>query len=81
MATRAGLAVTPTLLFAGEGWGGGPMFRAHDKATGDILKEVELPGAQAGMPMTYVWGGRQFVLVAVGDGRNPAEVVALALPE
>src|SRR5690606_8524108 len=35
--TRAGLLVTPTLLFAGEGAGGAPVFRAHDKSTGAIL--------------------------------------------
>ena len=29
--TRAGIVVTDTLLFAGEGFGGGPVFRAHDK--------------------------------------------------
>jgi glucose dehydrogenase len=81
IASRAGLLATRTLLFAGEGEGGSPVFRAHDKATGEILAEIALPGAQTGLPMTYVWGGRQYVVMAVGDGRSPAEIVALALPE
>jgi glucose dehydrogenase len=79
VATRAGLLVTKSLLFAGEGVGGGAMFRAHDKATGKILAEVRLPATQTGVPMTYVWSGKQYVVMAVGDDTHPAEIVALAL--
>ena len=56
------------------------MLRAHDKATGEILAEIALPGTQTGLPMTYVWGGKQYVVMAVG-GRGPAEIVALSLPD
>jgi quinoprotein glucose dehydrogenase len=73
--------VTPTLLFSGEGTGGGPWLHVHDKATGELLRDVPLPGAQTGLPMTYVWGGRQYVVMAVGDGTSPAEIVALAVAE
>ena len=38
--SHAGILVTKTLLFAGEGWGGLPMFRAYDKATGQIIWET-----------------------------------------
>ena len=85
---RGGLLVTSTLLFAGEGGGmfaafgsGGNKFRAHDKATGAIVAEIELPANQTGLPMTYMHEGRQYVVVAVGARRHPAELVALALPE
>ena len=78
--SRAGLMVTRTLLFAGEGITGGPTFRAHDKATGEIVAEIELPNAQIGLPMSYVHEGKQYVVVAVGGGGQPAEIVALALP-
>lgn len=81
IASRAGLLATRTLLFAGEGEGGSPVLRAHDKATGEILAEIKLPGAQTGLPMTYVWGGRQYIVMSIGDGRNAAEIVALALPD
>jgi quinoprotein glucose dehydrogenase len=81
IASRAGLLATRTLLFAGEGDGGSPVFRAHDKATGEILATIALPGSQTGLPMTYVWGGRQYVVMAVSDGRSAAEIVALALPD
>ncbi len=80
IASRAGLLATKTLLFAGEGEGGSAVLRAHDKATGAILAEIALPGTQVGLPMTYVWGGRQYIVMSVGDGRAAAEIVALSLP-
>jgi quinoprotein glucose dehydrogenase len=85
---RSGIIVTKTLLFAGEGSGlfatgkfsGGPMFRAHDKATGEIVSEFTLPANQSGIPMTYMTGGKQFIVVPVGAPDKPAEFVALTLP-
>ncbi len=84
---RGGLLVTKTLLFAGEGGGlfasyrgGGPMLRSHDKRTGEIVAEFELPANQTGLPMTYETGGRQFIVVAVGAEGYPAELVALTVP-
>jgi len=79
--SRAGLLVTRTLLFAGEGSSGSPVFRAHDKATGAILAEIALPGTQTGLPMTYLAEGKQYIIVATaGGGGRAAEIVALALP-
>jgi glucose dehydrogenase len=79
--TRAGLLVTKTLLFAGEGWGGTAVLRTHDKASGKIVSEVHLPAAQAGQPITYMHRGKQFIAMFIGDGKSPAELVALSLPE
>ena len=82
--SHAGILVTKTLLFAGEGNGGLPMFRAHDKRTGEILWETRIPvGAQTGLPMTYMHGGRQFIVFAAADAptKTPAQLVAYALPE
>ena len=84
---HVGLLVTRTLLFAGEGSGlfavppgsGGPMFRAHDKKTGDIVSEFKLPANQSGIPMTYLAGGKQYIVVAVGAVGTPAEFVALTV--
>jgi quinoprotein glucose dehydrogenase len=78
--TRAGTLVTRTLLFAGEGWGGDPILRAIDKATGEVLREIELMGTQNGHPITYEVGGRQFVVLSVGGRGMAPELVALALP-
>jgi len=77
-ATRAVTLVTKTLLFAAEGWGGRPVLRAHDKATGAVLAEVDLPGAVGGRPMTYMIDGKQYIVLSVA-GENGAELVALTL--
>jgi quinoprotein glucose dehydrogenase len=87
---RASVLLTKTLLFLGEGmgrgaaripsWGGGKMFRAYDKKTGAVISEIELPGGTTGAPMTYMAGGKQFIVVAVGWEGQPGELIALALP-
>jgi quinoprotein glucose dehydrogenase len=84
---HSGLMVTKTLLFAGEGSGlfatppgmGGPKFRAYDKKTGAIISEFTLPENQSGVPMTYMYQGKQYIVVAVGAVGKPAELVALTL--
>jgi quinoprotein glucose dehydrogenase len=73
--------LTKTLLFAGEGWGGSPVFRAHDKQTGKIIAEIKLPASQGGQPITYFHNGKQYIAMFVGDGRLPGELVALNIPD
>ena len=53
---------------------------AFDKATGDELWRFQLPKAVGGAPMTYVAGGRQYVVVPVGGRTEEQELIALALP-
>ena len=85
---RSGIMVTKTLLFAGEGAGlfavpkqdGGRILRAHDKLTGEIVSEFELPARQTGIPMTYMVDGQQYIVVPVGAVDHPGELVALTLP-
>lgn len=78
--SRAGLLVTRTLLFAGEGASGDPILRALDKATGETIAEIELPGSQTGLPMTYSHDGRQYIVLSVGGRGQSAQLVAYALP-
>jgi quinoprotein glucose dehydrogenase len=78
--TRPVTLVTKTLLFTAEGWGGSPVFRAHDKATGEVVAEIPLPGAVGGRPMTYAIDGRQFIVMPMA-GERGAELAALALPQ
>jgi quinoprotein glucose dehydrogenase len=59
----------------GDGW-----LMAFDKATGDELWRFQLPKAVGGAPMTYVVGGRQYVVVPVGGRTEEQELIALALP-
>jgi glucose dehydrogenase len=77
--SKALLLVTKTLLFAAEGYGGAPILRAFDKATGKVVAELPLPGIASGKPMSYMIGGKQYIVLAVGK-EHPAELVALALP-
>lgn len=86
MPDRVGMLATKTLLFAGEGaglyasdGGGGNKFRAHDKSTGAIISELELPAFQAGIPMTYSMNGKQYIVVAVGAVGKAGELVCIGL--
>jgi quinoprotein glucose dehydrogenase len=60
-------------------------FRAFDKRSGKLLWQATLPAAGLATPTTYRAGGRQFVVIAAGGGKNPkatpaASLVAYALP-
>ena len=55
--------------------------KEKDRRPGEILAEIELPNAQSGLPMTYLHEGRQYIVISVGGGGHPAELVALALPQ
>ncbi len=85
---RTGIMVTKTLLWAGER---GPLdtveggqtvswFRSYDKTTGAIVSEMQIPANVTNVPMTYMSGGKQYIVVAVAAVGKPAELIALALP-
>ena len=79
---RGGPVITKTLLVSpltAGGSDGGPRLIARDKATGEVVGSVDLPAGALGTPMTYMYGGRQFIALTVG-GEIP-ELIALALPE
>ena len=60
-------------------------FHAYDKLTGALLWETTLPAAGSATPSTYTLGGRQFVVIVCGGGKNGApsgsSIVAFALPQ
>ena len=58
----------------------GARLRAYDKATGAEKGAVFLPGAQTGSPMTYMLGGRQYIVLAIGGRGVAAEFIAYRLP-
>ncbi len=78
--TRAGVLVTKTLLFVGEGVGGGPGLYVHDKTTGEMIVKIELPNTQTGQPFTYEHDGKQYVAMFVSGSGKPTELLAYALP-
>ena len=59
---------------------GEPWFRAYDKATGDVVWEMELEAGTTGVPMTYLHEGKQYVVVPIGGREVAGRWVALALP-
>lgn len=83
----AGLIVTKTLVIGGEpgtitmpDGKKGAYLRAYDKKTGQDLGAVPMPAGQTGSPMTYMLGGKQYIVVAVGAAGYPAEYLAYRLP-
>jgi quinoprotein glucose dehydrogenase len=88
---RMAALVTKSFVFLGEGSDsgvglppgggyGGKMFRAFDKATGEIVWHMELPAGVSNAPMTYSAGGKQYIVVGVSGNEHPGELIALALP-
>jgi quinoprotein glucose dehydrogenase len=82
-----GVLVTKTLVIAGErgtfttpSGKQGAMLRAYDKATGRELGAVYMPSGQTGTPMTYLAGGKQYIVLAIGGPGFPAEFIAYKLP-
>jgi quinoprotein glucose dehydrogenase len=58
----------------------GSAFRAYDKATGEVIWETQLPAGVTSGPMTYMFEGKQYIVVPIGGSEAPAEWVALGLP-
>jgi glucose dehydrogenase len=60
--------------------GGGRKVKALDKATGRTLWEMELEAGSTAAPMTYMYKGKQYVVVTIGGAQHTAEFVAFSLP-
>ena len=50
-----------------------------DKQSGALIREIQLDGLSAAIPMTYTVEGKQYIALAIGGGEN-AEIAALSLP-
>jgi glucose dehydrogenase len=81
-----GNVVTKTLVIAGDRQvttlpdrPRGAMLRAYDKMTGKEVGAVYMPSSQTGGPMTYMVNGKQYIVVAIGGGTFPAELIAFRL--
>ena len=78
-AHRVGPVLTQTLLFFAQIDGDRYLLRALNKATGEIIHEIELPLSPQGTPMTYMVEDTQYISIAVGGGRD-ARIVTYSLP-
>jgi quinoprotein glucose dehydrogenase len=83
-----GLLVTKTLVIMGDpqittppGRPRGAMLRAYNKGTGEEVGAVWMPAQQSGSPMTYMLGGKQYIVVAVSGGNYSGEYIAFALAD
>jgi glucose dehydrogenase len=84
---NVGTLVTKTLVIAGEprftttaAGARGAMLRAYDKATGREVGAVYMPAPQSGSPMTYLFNGRQYIVIAISGGNYSGELLAFRLP-
>jgi quinoprotein glucose dehydrogenase len=82
-----GTLVTKSLVIAGEGQvtttsehPRGAMLRAYDKKNGKEVGAVFMPAPQTGSPMTYMYNGKQYIVVAVSGGPYSGEYIAYTLP-
>lgn len=80
--------VTKTLLFvtarpAATKWhdpdASRKLIYVFDKQSGALVRTIEMDGAAAAAPATYMHRGKQYVVTAVGSG-PASELVALSLP-
>jgi len=51
-----------------------------DKSSGELIAKIALPENATGALMTFLAGGRQYIVVPIGGSNLRAELVALSLP-
>jgi quinoprotein glucose dehydrogenase len=56
-----------------------PHLWVYDKTSGEMLAEIELPANATGAPITYMAGGKQFIVFPVGGAKLVEELIAVAL--
>ena len=77
IATAGGLIFTSATI--------DPHLRAFDSESGRELWSYELPAAAQATPMTYMWKGKQYVVIAAGGhgklgSKQGDYVIAFTLP-
>ncbi|PWU07254.1 MAG: hypothetical protein C5B51_10385 [Terriglobia bacterium] len=86
---RPAALVTKSLLIVGDssdavmgqaGISGPAKLRAYDKASGKVIAQLDLPAGTTGGPMTFMAGGKQYLVVPVGGRGYGAGWIAFALP-
>jgi quinoprotein glucose dehydrogenase len=82
-----GTLVTKDLVIAGDSavtttpdHPRGAMLRAYDQRTGKEVGHVLMPAGQSGSPMTFMVGGKQYIMVAVSGGSYSGEYICYTLP-
>jgi quinoprotein glucose dehydrogenase len=82
-----GVLITKTLVILGDSQvtsithPRGAMMRAYDKMTGKEVGAVLMPAPVSGSPMTYMWQGKQYIIIAISGGTYSGEYISFALPD
>jgi quinoprotein glucose dehydrogenase len=77
-----GTLTTKSLVISGESGftttsnGRGATLYAYDKATGKEVGNIFMPAPQTGSPMTYMLGGKQYLVLSISGAGFPAEIIA-----
>ncbi len=86
-AGNIGTVITSTLVISGEAGfitnakgQRGAYLRAYDKMTGKDAGTAWMPAGETGSPMTYMYKGKQYIVLAIGGAGFPAELIAYSLP-
>jgi quinoprotein glucose dehydrogenase len=53
--------------------------RRDSPTNGEMLAEIELPSNATGAPITYMAGGRRFIVFPVGGGPLVEELIVVSL--
>jgi hypothetical protein len=56
-----------------------PHLWVYDKASGEMLAEMELPANATGSPITYMASGKPFIVFPVGGSGLVEELIAVSL--
>jgi quinoprotein glucose dehydrogenase len=56
-----------------------PHLWVYDKASGEMLAEMELPANATGAPITYMAGGKQYIAFPMGGAAIAEELIAVSL--
>ena len=73
------LADSSNAVMGRAGVSGPAKFRAYDKASGQLVAQIDLPVGATGGPMTYLLDGKQYIVLPVGGRGYGAGWVALGL--
>ncbi len=57
-----------------------PTVQVFKKGSGQFVTEIPIPANATGAPLTYFDHGKQYIVLEVGGGNLPAELISLALP-
>ncbi|MEX0963298.1 MAG: PQQ-binding-like beta-propeller repeat protein [Pseudohongiellaceae bacterium] len=76
---RHPVLVTSTMLVHAQSANDGMKLIARDKATGEELAAIDLPGNATSAPMSYSVDGRQYIAVSV-NAEDAPELLVYALP-